>query len=40
MNADSLDGFFNAIEPLSPVCREIRRCILSEEEIADDASPA
>ncbi|WP_418750711.1 endonuclease MutS2 [Frisingicoccus sp.] len=39
MNADSLDGFFNAIEPLSPVCREIRRCILSEEEIADDASP-
>lgn len=38
MNPDSLDGFFNAIEPLSPVCREIRRCILSEEEIADDAS--
>ena len=37
-NSDSLDGFFNAIEPLSPVCREIRRCILSEEEIADDAS--
>lgn len=36
---DSLDGFFNTIEPLSPVCREIRRCILSEEEIADDASP-
>lgn len=39
MSGDSLDGFFNAIEPLSPVCREIRRCILSEEEIADDASP-
>lgn len=39
MNSDSLDGFFNAIEPLSPICREIRRCILSEEEIADDASP-
>lgn len=39
MNSDSLDGFFNAIEPLSPVCREIRRCILSEEEVADDASP-
>ena len=38
MSTDSLDGFFNAIEPLSPVCREIRRCILSEEEIADDAS--
>lgn len=39
MNTDSLDSLFNAIEPLSPVCREIRRCILSEEEIADDASP-
>ena len=39
MSTDSLDGLFNAIEPLSPVCREIRRCILSEEEIADDASP-
>ena len=38
-NGDSLDGFFNAIEPLSPVAREIRRCILSEDEIADDASP-
>ena len=38
LTSDSLDGFFNAIEPLSPVCREIRRCILSEEEIADDAS--
>ena len=38
-NSDSLDGFFNAIEPLSPICREIRRCILSEEEISDDASP-
>lgn len=39
MSTDSLDGLFNTIEPLSPVCREIRRCILSEEEIADDASP-
>ena len=39
LTSDSLDGFFNAIEPLAPVCREIRRCILSEEEIADDASP-
>lgn len=39
MFTDSLDGLFNAIEPLSPVCREIRRCILSKEEIADDASP-
>lgn len=39
MSTDSLDGLFNTIEPLSPVCRKIRRCILSEEEIADDASP-
>lgn len=39
MSTDSLDGLFNTIEPLSPVCRDIRRCILSEEEIADDASP-
>ncbi len=38
--ADSLDEYFNALEPLSPVANEIRRCILSEEEIADDASPA
>ncbi len=28
------------IEPLSPLNHEIRRCILSEEDIADDASPA
>ncbi len=39
MSTDSLDSLFNAIEPLSQICREIRRCILSEEEIADDASP-
>ncbi len=35
---DSLDGLFAAIEPLTPLCDEIRRCILSEDEIADDAS--
>ncbi len=28
------------MEPLTPLSNEIRRCILSEEEIADDASPA
>ena len=39
-SADSLDGMFNVIEPLSPLNNEIKRCILSEEEIADDASPA
>lgn len=35
---DSLDGFFAALEPLSPLQEEIRRCILSEDEISDDAS--
>lgn len=35
---DSLAGFFAEIEPLTPLCDEIRRCILSEDEIADDAS--
>ena len=35
---DSLTGFFDQIEPLTPLCDEIRRCILSEDEIADDAS--
>jgi DNA mismatch repair protein MutS2 len=35
---DSLTGFFSRIEPLTPLCDEIRRCIISEEEIADDAS--
>ena len=37
---DSLDPMFQGIEPLPALAREIRRCILSEEEIADDASPA
>ncbi|MCI8991754.1 MAG: endonuclease MutS2 [Eubacterium sp.] len=36
---DSLDEFFDKIEPLTPLCEEIRRCILSEEEISDNASP-
>ena len=36
---DSLDDFFDALEPLTPLANEIRRCILSEEEISDDASP-
>ncbi len=38
--ADSLDVYFGSLEPLTPLSNEIRRCILSEEEIADDASPA
>lgn len=36
---DSLDVYFDSLEPLTPLASEIRRCILSEEEIADDASP-
>lgn len=39
-SGDSLDERFNQIEPLTPLNREIERCILSEEEIADDASAA
>ncbi len=35
---DSLTPYFDALEPFSPLSSEIRRCILSEEEIADDAS--
>ena len=35
---DSLDGMFAALEPLTPLSTEIRRCILSEDEISDDAS--
>lgn len=35
---DSLTGFFERIEPLTALEKEIRRCIVSEEEIADDAS--
>lgn len=35
---DSLTSFFSDIEPLTPLYDEIRRCILSEDEIADDAS--
>ena len=38
--ADSLSELFEAIEPLTPVHEEIRRCIISEDEVADDASPA
>ncbi len=36
---DCLDIFFQSIEPLTPVSSEIRRCILAEDEISDDASP-
>ena len=36
--ADSLSGIFNVIYDIADVRREIERCILSEDEIADDAS--
>ncbi len=36
---DSLDGMFSSLEPLVTVNNEIKRCILSEEEVSDDASP-
>ena len=35
---DSLDGYFEQLTPLTQLANEINRCILSEEEIADDAS--
>ncbi len=38
-NPDSLDGLFEGLEPVFPLHQEISRCILSEEEISDDASP-
>ena len=36
---DSLEPMFRALEPLTPLNNEIKRCILSEDEVADDASP-
>ena len=36
---DSLDIYFAELTPLTQLANEINRCILSEEEIADDASP-
>ncbi len=36
---DCLDPFFDVLEPLTPLTNEIERCIISEDEISDDASP-
>lgn len=36
--SDSLSELFDCLEPLSPLCDEIRRCIISVDEISDDAS--
>lgn len=38
--ADSLTELFDLLEPLTPLNEEIKRCILSEDEISDDASSA
>ena len=39
MPQDSLEEMFSGLQPLTPLCTEIRHCIISEEEISDDASP-
>ena len=36
--ADCLDIYFDGLEPLTPLVNEIERCIISEDEISDDAS--
>jgi DNA mismatch repair protein MutS2 len=36
--ADSLDEFFASLEPINPLYSKIRLCIVSEEEISDEAS--
>ena len=38
-SSDTLDEYFEQLAPLTQISNEIHRCILSEEEIADDASP-
>lgn len=37
---DCLDPFFQQLEPISILTAEIRRCIVEEDEISDDASSA
>lgn len=38
--SDCLDAYFEQIEPLTNLANEIDRCIISEEELSDEASPA
>ena len=38
--SDSLMAYFDALEPMTAIVNEIRRCIISEDEISSDASPA
>ena len=37
-STDCLDAYFEQLEPLTPLSSEIERCIISEDEISDDAS--
>lgn len=37
--SDSLDYLFEELSPLTPLCMEIKRCIIAEDEISDEASP-
>lgn len=39
MPEDSLEQMFADLQPMTPLASEIRRCIISEDEISDDASP-
>lgn len=36
---DSLNAYFEGLTPMTQLANEINHCILSEEEMADDASP-
>ena len=38
-SSDCLDAYFDCLAPLTPLANEIERCIISEDEISDDASP-
>lgn len=40
MPEDCLDSYFSQLIPVAVLTNEIRRCILEEDEISDDASPA
>ncbi|MBR4581981.1 MAG: endonuclease MutS2 [Lachnospiraceae bacterium] len=36
--SDTLTSYFDALSPIPSLQKEIRRCLISEEEVADDAS--
>ncbi|MCI5526116.1 MAG: endonuclease MutS2 [Dorea sp.] len=36
---DCLDGYFEQLNPVTILVNEIRRCVINEDEISDDASP-